>query len=463
MVSRKITKELATFLRREVKAKSAEWGELFKLKRLTSVKTGLPNLPRLTILGEPWLSYIIAIKSGSEVRLYYYNRTGVLQHGDTFRNEETQILEDIQKKSKRLYRYPPKKKDLGIVDITKKYDILFLTIWKQITRDLRILKKRQETRPVIKVVTTAYSGIFNTRIEGYFIYIPLNSPNLQHIFIYYSFYFLLPLPIRKNPNIAESLALRLYDSFKEGDSILPQLQENGGKKSDYIEEWNCNSPLEILNFLDRLCMYNTEKWKSSDFIALRALYNSKLPKVSRNNLHEVFCQISTITGNSFLSLLATILAFPLEKKCDFFSLNESEISQVYLFIKNGRIIRVRNFLKENLETITQGLRKAIKETLQYWYSNVLDISSEINDSCSYTIRNKSDLSIYLDNAKLISSSGHKVTLDRQKHLILPDSEINLSFSFHTEELDSIISLNYHLVEDERNIGNPIFTGKIKLL
>ena len=91
MVSRKITKELATFLRREVKAKSAEWGELYKLKRLTSVKTGLPNLRRLTILSEPWLSYIIAIKSGSEVRLYYYNGTGVLQHGDTVRNEETQL------------------------------------------------------------------------------------------------------------------------------------------------------------------------------------------------------------------------------------------------------------------------------------------------------------------------------------------------------------------------------------
>jgi hypothetical protein len=463
MVSRKITKELATFLRREVKAKSAEWGELYKLKRLTSVKTGLPNLPRLTILSEPWLSYIIAIKSGSEVRLYYYNGTGVLQHGDTFRNEETQILESIQKKSRRLYRYPTKKKDLSIVDITKEYDILFLAIWKQITRNLRISKKRQETRPVIKVVATAFPGIFNTRFEGYFIYIPLNSLNLQHIFVYYSFYFLLPLPIRKNTNISESLALRLYDSFKEGNSILEQLKEDGGKTFDSIEEWKCNSALEILNFLDRLCLYNTEEWKSSDFIALRALYNSKLPKVSRNNLHEVFCQISTITGNSFLSLLATILAFPLEKKCDSFSLNESEISQVYLFIQNGRIIRVHNFLKENPETITQGLRKAIREALQYWYSNVLDVSCEIKDSCSYTIRNKSDLTIFLDNAKLISSSGSKTSLDNQKHLILPDSKVNLSFSSYTKELDSIISLNYYLLKDEKNIGNPIFTGKIKLL
>ncbi len=463
MVSRKIIKVLASLLRKEVKAKSAEWGELYKLKRLTSVKTGLPNLPRLTILNEPWLSYIIAIKSGSEVRLYYYNYKGVLQHGDTFRNEETQILEDIQKKSKRLYRYPTKKKDLSIVDITKEYDILFLSIWKQITQNLRISKKRQKSRPVIKVVATVYSGIFNTKLEGYFIYIPLNSLNLQHIFTYYSFYFLLPLPIRKNPNIAESLALRLYDSFKEGDSILPQLKEDGGKTFDYIEEWKCNSTLEILNFLDRLCLYNTEEWKSSDFIALRTLYNSKLPKVSRNNLHEVFCQISTITGNSFLSLLAAILAFPLEKKCSSFSLNESDISQIYFFIQNGRIIRIHNLLKENLETITQGLQKAIKEALQYWYSNVLDVSCEINDFCTYTIRNKSDLTIFLDNAKLISTSGSKITLDYQKHLILPDSEVNLSFSSYTEELDSIISLNYHLVEDEKNIRNPIFTGKIKLL
>ena len=46
---------------------------------------------------------------------------------------------------------------------------------------------------------------------------------------------------------------------------------------------------------------------------------------------------------------------------------------------------------------------------------------------------------------------------------ISDSEVNLSFSSYTEELDSIISLNYHLVEDEKNIGNPIFTGKIKLL
>jgi hypothetical protein len=462
MVSRKITKELATFLRREVKAKTAEWGELYKVKRLTSVKAGLPNLPRLTILSEPWLSYIIAIKAGSEVRLYYYNSTGVLQHGDTFRNEETQILEDIQKKSKKLYRYPIKKKDLSIVDITKKYDILFLTIWKQITRNLRISKKRQESRPVIKVVASSYSGVFNTKHEGYFIYIPLNSPNLQHIFIYYSFYFSLPFPIRKNPNISENIALRLYDSFTEGDSILQQLNEDGEKTYDCIEEWSGNSPLEILNFLDRLCLYNTEEWRSSDFIALRALYNSKLPKVSRNNLHKVFCQISAITGNYSLSLLASILAFPLGKKCDSFSPLESEISQVYLFIQKGRILWVHNFLKENLETITLGLQKAIKEALQYWYSNILDISSEIKDSCSYALRNKSDLSIILDNAKLISSSGHEITLDHQKHIILPDSEVNLSFSSHADEFDFIISLKYHLVEDEKNIGNPIFTGEIKL-
>jgi hypothetical protein len=112
--------------------------------------------------------------------------------------------------------------------------------------------------------------------------------------------------------------------------------------------------------------------------------------------------------------------------------------------------------------MTLGLRKAIKEALQYLYSNILDISSEIKDSYSYTIRNKSDLSIYLDNAKLISSSGREIALNHQKQLILPDSEVNLSFSSYTDDLEFIISLKYYLVEDEKNIGKPIFTGEIKL-
>lgn len=462
MASRKIAQELAKFLRREVKEKSAEWGELYKLKRLTSVKTGLPNLPKLTILGEPWLSYIIAVKSGSEVRLYYYNQKGVLEHGDTFRNEETQILDNIQKKSKRLYRYPTKKKTESIVDITKEYDLKFRATWKKIAQIHNIPKKQQRSRPVIKVVTTEYSGIFNTKSEGFFIYIPLNSHNLQHIFVFYSFYFLLPSPIRKNHIISENIALRLYDSFMGYDSIIPKLKALIGETIDCLGEWSGFSTHEILFFLNRLCLYNTEKWETSDFNALRSLYKGKIPKVTRNDLHEVYCKISAITGNQFLSFLASLLSFPLEMKCSPSNLKEYEYSRIYLSIQRGRLTHIHNYLKENHLILTQGLQKAIREVLQFWYANVLEISSEGHDPLSYQIKNKSDLTIVLDMAYLVSSSGSKTVLDSQKNILLPDSETDISFSFCARELESIISIEYHIIENERNMDKTIFTGKIRL-
>jgi len=463
MVSRKITKELVTFLRREVKAKKAEWGELYKLKSLGSVKKGLPNIPRLTIFSEPWLSYIIAIKSGSEVRLYYYNNVGVLQHGDTFIKKEIQILEQIQKKSRRLHRYPPKKKELTIVDITKQYDSQFLYLWNQITIFLKIPKKRKRNRPVIKVVTTSYSGIFNTKTVDNFIYIQLNTPNLQHIFTYYALYFLLPSPIRQNSVIAESIALRLYDSYKKTDSILPQVTFHGEKTIDSIEEWKNNSSQEILTFLNRLCMYNTEKWASSDFRSLRNMYQTKFPEVSRNSIHQIFCQISRKTGNSSLSLLAAIMAFSFGKECKTFHPDETEVSQIYSWIKQGRLKRILYFLRKNQTTMSQGLQKATMEALQYWYANIMEISSDSKTPYEYRIKNKSDLAIILDNAKLINRSGRSTSLMFQKQLILPYSEKDLSFLSYTKESDCIISLNYFLVENEENIGKSVFTGKIKLL
>ncbi|MCK4848373.1 MAG: hypothetical protein KAT16_05075 [Candidatus Heimdallarchaeota archaeon] len=463
MVSRKITKVLVTFLRREVKAKKAEWGELYKLKSLTSVRKGLPNIPRLTILSEPWLSYIIAIKSGSEVRLYYYNNLGILQHGDTFLKEETQILEQIQKKSRRLHRYPPKKKELTIVDITKHHDSQFFDLWNQITRHLKIPKKRRRNRPVIKIVTENHSGIFNTKTKGNFIYIHLNTQNLLHVYTYYSLYFLLPSPIRNNSVIAENLALRLYDSYKKTDSILPQVTFTGKKTIDSIEEWKKYSSQEILTFLNRLCMYNTEKWECSDFLALRNISQTVFPEISRNNIHQIFCQISKETGNSSLSLLAAVMAFSFGKECKTFHPDETEVSQIYSWIKQGRIKRILNFLRKNHTIVSQGLRKAIMEALQYWYANILEISSDSKTPYEYRIKNKSDLTIVLDNAKLISPSKSNTIITYQKQVILPYSEIILSFSSYTKEFDCIISLNYYLIENEANIGTSVFTGKINLL
>ena len=463
MVSRKITKELVTFLRREVKAKKAEWGELYKLKSLASVRKGLPNIPRLTILSEPWLSYIIAIKSGSEVRLYYYNNLGVLQHGDTFRKDEVNILERLQKKSRKIHRYPTKKKKLTIVDLTKQYDKQFLDLWNQISHHLKISKKRRRNRPVIKVATTSHPGIFNTRIKDNFIYIQLNSDDLQHIFTFYSFYFLLPTPIKQNSVIAESLALRLYDSYRKSDSILPKLTTISEMSFDSVEEWKEYSSQEIMSFLDRLCMYNTEKWVSSDFLALRNIYQNNLPNVSRNNLHQIFCLISEKSENSSLSILAVIMAFSFKKKCKTFHPDESEVSQVYSWILQGRIKRVLHFLRNDPTSVTKGLRKAIMEALQYWYANILELSSDSNTPYEYRIKNKSDFTILLDNAMIVNSSGSSTALPFKRNVILPDGEIDLSFSTCTKEVDCIISLNYFIVEKKENIGTSIFTGKINLL
>ncbi len=459
MVSRKITKELVSFLRREIGEKKAEYGELYRIKRHALVKKGLPNIPELTIFREPWLSYIAVIKSGSEIRLYYFDTHGVLQHGDSYKHEGETIINELQKKVKRLYRYPIEKKEISIVDVTKQYDKKFSEVWRQVANYLGVTKRIRQNRPVIKVSPKNYKDIFQTQTVNQFIHIPIDSKEQMAKFIYFSFYYLLPEPIKLNEKVGKSVAWRMLLSYKKSKIFLSEESLQISSQFYSLEEWDQYSPKEIRDMLMRLCLYHTTRWEERDLLTLAELSQHEIPSVTRQNLPHIFCKMAVASKNSTILLLTLILAFPFEGKCEGFNGEKNDHFKIYSWLNNREIKKIHNFLNKNTpNTLSKGLHKAIRESLEFLYANILNITSSSQKTSEFNIRNTSDMYITLSDTFQILPDGQEISFPFQEITIHPYSDSVIRFPPDKMSENLCISIRYHLSEEKG--GHYLFTGKI---
>ncbi|MHA2203396.1 MAG: hypothetical protein ACW991_06880, partial [Candidatus Hodarchaeales archaeon] len=158
MVHRAVKKELMKFVRREVKEKGADWGELRRIKRHVVVKKGLPSVPSLVINTDAGLSYMVLIHWKKEIRLYLFDLEGNMLHGLSYFSSFEEVSKDLHSKSKKIARHPPLEKKITRAQQNYQLDRKFQQIWVRLAKILRISKSQRRHRPLIKGIPQEADG-----------------------------------------------------------------------------------------------------------------------------------------------------------------------------------------------------------------------------------------------------------------------------------------------------------------
>ncbi|MFX1286426.1 MAG: hypothetical protein ACFFB5_22515 [Promethearchaeota archaeon] len=460
MIPREVKKELMKFVRREVKEKGAEWGELRRIKRLIVIKKGLPSVPNLVIATDAGLSYVVLIHWKKEIRLYLFNAEGIMLHGHSYFSSFEEVSKDLYSKSKKIARYPPPKKILTHAQQNYQLDKKFQRVWVRLAKILKIPKTKRRQRPLIKGLMRDAEGIFGTKFDKGFIYIPYKSSKLGEIFYYYSLFSFLPSSIKQNKPLAEAIAVKLLISFKkinyrsiiENHDSLEILQK--------MNPWDSLKPLTILNLLKKITMYYSNTWRTQDFLSLLELPLNLIKTPSRKNLPEIFCQLFTISQNEAFHNLANILGLPFNIECTI-SRKISEDSSVLLtWLRNWQISTVLSYLQKDYLEITKGRFRAIEEAMNFLYANVLQV--ELTKKGLFEIRNKSDTPIILTSAIQILPNGTESEIVFQKIHLKANSTILFDLNSLNITEQYPLRIQYLLVRSIEDISRPVFTGTLIL-
>jgi hypothetical protein len=458
MVHRVVKKELMKFVRREVKEKGADWGELRRIKRHVVIKKGLPSVPSLVINTDAGLSYMVLIHWKKEIRLYLFDSEGNMLHGLSYFTSFKEMVKDLHSKSKKIARYPPLEKKLTRAQRNYQLDRRFQQIWVRLAKTLRISKSQRRQRPLIKGITQEADGIFGTNFTKDFIHVPYQSTNLGVIFHYYSLYFFLPLSIQQNKDLAEALALSLLISFKKlnYESIL----ENRDSLTiiQEMDSWDSIEPYNILNLLKKVSLYYDFPWETQDFIMLMDLPFELLKNPSRKNLPKLFYQLFSNSQNIDFLILACFLGIPFNFNCHTSSeiSNQTSIS-FYNSLKNWQFSKVLPLLKKKQIQFTSGQMRAIEEALHFQYTSVLQVNLQ---NGIFEIKNKSDIPIILSSAIQILPDGTETEITFEPVTLNVKSTISLDVNSFNITDRSPLRLQYSLVNSLEDRSRPIFIGTL---
>lgn len=459
MVHREVKKELMKFVRREVKEKGAEWGELRRIKSHVVLKKGLPSVPSLVINTDAGLSYMVLIHWKKEIRLYLFDSEGNMLHGLSYFSSFEEVSKDLHSKSKKIARYPPLEKKITRVQQNYQLDRQFQKIWVRLAKILRISKSQRQKRPLIKGIPQEADGIFGTNFTKDFIHVPYQSLNLGVIFSYYTLYFFLPSSIQQNEDLAEALAVRLLTSFKKlkYNSILKR--RDSLKLIQEMDSWDSIEPLDILNLLKKVTLYYDFPWETKDFIALMNLPSNLLKTPSRPKLPNLFWQLFSNSQNVDFLILACFLGIP-------FNFNYPISSKVfkkppillYKLLKTWQFSKVLPLLKQKRIQFSSGQMRAIEEAVHFQFTNVLQIN--LDNMGIFKIKNKSDIPIILSSAIKILPDGTETEITIQPVTLSANSTISLDIDSFNVTDRSPLRIQYSLVNSLEDISRPIFVGTI---
>jgi hypothetical protein len=462
MQKREVKKELMRFVRKEVKEKGADWGELRRVKKQVMLTKGFPNIPNLVLQTETVFSYVVIIIWKKEIRLYFFDSNGISIQGQSFYKDLDKIYMEIKGKSKKIARFPSPEKPITIQEINSQLDKQFKQIWVQVANLLGIPKKTRHHRPLIKGSKKKGEGIFGTEIKDNFIHIPLESPKTNVIFAYFSFYYFLPLPIQQNNDISEALIFLFLQSFKQFKKESPDKERNSYNIfQELTAKWRDYSPRWVLDFLRRVSKYYDITWETSDFMELLNLPLSIIKKASRQNLPELFCQIYSRSRNEDFNILSKFLGLPFNVECveeDSRSVFSNEkLINLYKWVQTWEFSKVLLYLEKDDNILYPGLEKAFLEALNFQYANVLALELKTN---TIMITNKSDLIIILESTSKIFPDGIEESITLDKLILKPKSLIQLNLEDLFGPTDFPIRFNYYIVKSVHDIGQPVFKGTL---
>ncbi|MFX0125140.1 MAG: hypothetical protein ACFFAE_16025 [Candidatus Hodarchaeota archaeon] len=446
-------------MRREVKEKGAEWGELRRIKRHVVVKKGLPSVPSLVINTDAGLSYMVLIHWKKEIRLYLFDSEGNMLHGLSYFSPFEEVSKDLHSKSKKIVRYPPLEKKLTLAQQNYKLDRHFQQIWARLAKILKVSKSQRQQRPLIKAIPQETDGIFGTNFTKDFIHIPYNSTNLQVIFYYYSLYFFLPPSIQQNKDLAEALAVKLLTSFikLKYDSLLKN--RASFKIIQKMGSYDSIEPQDIFNLLKKVILYYDLPWETQDFIMLMNLPSNLLKIPLRQNLHNLFYQLYSNNQNIDFLILACFLGIPFNFNCHV----SSEISKktsisLCTWLKNWQFSKVLPLLKHQRIQFTSGQMRAIEEALQFQYANILDVN--LKKKGTFEIKNKSDILIILSSAMQILSDGTETEITFKPVTLDANSTISIDINTFNIKDRTPLRFRYSLVTSLEDVSRPIFVGTL---
>ncbi|MFW9905642.1 MAG: hypothetical protein ACFFFH_15015 [Candidatus Thorarchaeota archaeon] len=447
------------FVRREVKEKGADWGELRRIKRHVVLKKGLPSVPSLVINTDAGLSYLAIIYFKKEIRLYIFESEGRMLHGQSYFSTLEEVSKDLHSKSKKIARYPPLEKKLTRAQQNYQIDKKFKQIWVQLAKKIRIPKNQRRQRPLIKRILKEASGILGTSFTKNFIGIPYQSSNLEVIFYYYSLYSFLPPSIQQNKDLSEALATRLLTYFKEMEYDFILKNRASLKIVKQMDLWDSIEPSEIFILLNKVSIYYDIQWKTRDFIMLMSLSSEVLKATSRQGLPNLFCQLFSKSQNKDFLILSCFLGIPFEFSCHI----PSEISNKTLFLlydrlKHWQFSEVFSLIQTKEFEFSTGQMKAIEEAIQFQYTKVLEIN--LDEKRIFEIKNKSDIPITLSSAIQILPDGTETEVSFEPVTINPMSTISLDVKAFKITDHSLLRIRYSLLKSLENISRPIFVGTI---
>ncbi len=462
MSRREVKKELMKFVRREVKEKGTEWGELRRIKRQIVIKKGLPNVPSLVLKSDSGLSYIALIHSKKELRLYLFDIEGKIIHGQSYfqvHHNLEDVYKDICAKSKKVARYPPAEKSVTRAQQDYQLDRRFQRLWVKLAKKLMISKSHRRKRPLIKGINKEAKGIFGTLPGKDFIQVPYQSPHLGNIFAYYSIYYFLPSPIRQNEDLAEALALKILISFKKYKNTPIMQNRNSFEILNKLDPWNTLELTDLFNILYKVSLYYDFPWKTQDFIIFINLPLNLVKMSSRHFLPNLFGQLFSNSQNMNFLTLACFLGIPFDLNYHIPPEISNKVSILLCnWLKTWQFSKILPVLQQKRIQFSPGQIKAIEEALHFQYSNVLHI--DLNKNGVFKVKNKSDIRIILTSVVEILPDGIETEITFQPVTLNANSTISFDLNSLNVKDKFPLRIQYSLVNSPEDISRPIFIGTL---
>ena len=461
MVRRDVKKTLMSFLRNEVREKSADWGELRRVKSHIIVKRGLPNIPSLVIQSDEGLSYFIVINWRNELRLYLFNSEGNIFHGQSYYSNLEEVYKDIKKKSKKIARFPPLEKPETQSQREVRIDNQFRGIWIQLAKLYHIPQIYRKNRPLIKEIKNEGNLIFGTEIEEGFICVPNKPTRFSIIFTFYSLLYFLPKNIRLNFGLGQALAFRFLLSIKKFQNELPDPKWEFKHVFDELQNWSIRNPVKTLSALFKISEYYDSTWKTTDFLEL---INSDLDLVensTRSKLPIFCCYLFKKTNNLDFLILSNFLGLPFDRYCliptHFFS---EELISIYRSLQSYNFKELLNYLDRQDSSKSVGMIKAMKEALNFQYGSVLEITVDTSEDISALFRNKADLPIKIISITQVFPDGREINVPFREITIDPSNTFVFDLNMINESRKTPIKFEYQIVKTYISPSRSLFKGTV---
>ncbi len=459
MVRRDVKKILMYFIRTEVREKTADWGELRRIKSQVILKKGLPTIPNLVLKTDAGISFIGIIHWRKEIRIYLFDSEGSILRGLSYYEGLENIYLDLKGKSKKIARYPPFKKPILQSQRDHQIDNQFKKVWSQLAQHFRIPQKRRKKRPLIKESKKGDIPGFDTLIDNEFIYIPYKIDSKVIVFTFYSLLFFLPENIRENEALGRAIAYKMLISLKQFQNEPLDPESTFFEIFNQLREWKVRNPVKTIQALERISEYYDIIWNTNDFLELVSLSYDIIDSSSRARISKIYCDIFTKTQNVNFLILASFLGLPFGLKCkipDHFS--DNILISLFLYLQSYRISEVLDYLNQQDILQKTGFIKAINEALNYQYSCLLRVSIDSTDKLKIILHNKSDLYIILMSAIRIFPDGREIPVSFQETTLNPSSKITIDFKIISEFDNTPLRIEYIIVRSLADTKRPIFKG-----